>query len=99
MRKYTYIYDLHENFYSCFDTLELCTPVQFGGDADPKGIQYQLQVRVIYIHEAVQVAWKKINFPFIKCSLDSGSTQSAAPVGIWGGYDASGIFYPLLDDT
>lgn len=55
LRKCTYIYDLHENFYLCFDMSQLRPPVQLGGDMDSKSIQDQLQVWIIYIHEPIQV--------------------------------------------
>ena len=42
LRKYTYFFDLHENFYPGFDAPQLRTPVQLGGDVNPKSIQYQL---------------------------------------------------------
>lgn len=40
LRKYSYIYNLHENFYFCFDMLKLCPAVYFGGGGK-EGIEPQ----------------------------------------------------------
>ena len=42
LRKYTYIYDLHENFDLSFDVFYFCTPVQFCRNPDSKSIKYPL---------------------------------------------------------
>lgn len=97
MRKSTYIYDLHENADPCFYVLQLCPAVQFCGDTDPKGIQYLFQVLIIDIHKAVQVAGKEIDFPFVKCSLDSAAAETAAPVNIRIRLNDAGILQAFLD--
>ena len=76
--------------------LQFRPAIQLCRKVDSKGIQNQLQVRVICVHEPVQISGKEVYLPFVKGSLDSPSIQAAAPVGIRIYVHTAAVPNPLL---
>ena len=89
---------LHENPDPCFNGFQLSSSVELRGNVNVEGFQNESKIRVVNIHESIQITWKCVYFPLVKSILNAFSAHSNIPVGVMIVFGIC-ISYSFLNNT